>query len=149
MTSSLSPMYDRFFNALDREARNLRFERCFKPYGKNFLHFRTDRSRFFYDVAFAKDGRFRVGLALARGYNENREAFHDFKADQKVIEQKLGPLSWDMVTNRKQCYIHSLRSGTIHDSEQKLSELKQWALQMLPEFRDVFQPRLRRLKVTT
>jgi hypothetical protein len=152
MRSSLSPDYDRFFNDLVAQAIRLNFDPRFKPCGRNYVHFHTSRSSFrsgfFYSVSFSRDG-FRVELALeANSHDGNRQMFDSLKQDQADIEEKLGRLTWDRGDRdppkapRKACRIYVRRDGSIRASPAMLSELKSWALRMLPLFREVFDSRL-------
>jgi hypothetical protein len=138
--------YQVFFRQFVRDAKEQGFEPFKGGEEKNYRHFRTARTGFSYSVSFSKDG-FRVELAMESSREKNRKAFDAFKGEKTGIEDKLGKLMWDRdgrTGDRIACRIYARRDGSIDDSPSKLSELNDWTLRMLPWFRDVFDPRLKK-----
>ena len=43
------------------------------------------------------------------------------------------------------CSIYFIKRGSIRDSDQKLAELREWVLAMLPKLKAAFQPRLEKV----
>ena len=74
---------------------------------------------------------------------QNKVAFEHLQEQRAAIEDEIGaPLTWERMDNRKGSRITSRRSGSIKNSPDELDELKHWAVDLLPRFRDAFQSRI-------
>lgn len=98
----------------------------------------------FLSFSFARGGQFRVELYIDQGDKErNKEIFDGLQLRAEEIEGKVGEsLSWERLDNRRASRIATYRSGTITDSPEVLSELRQWATATMIKFYNVFRPLL-------
>ena len=71
--------------------------------------------------------------------------FDELMAQQEEIERIVGAgLEWQWDREDKQYFssISVKRDGTIDDSPEKLAEIRSWMLDLLPKFKEVFDPRM-------
>ena len=93
---------------------------------------------------FSGNGEFWVECWVNIGSREqNKVAFEHLKEQRAAIESELGgALRWERKNNTKGSRITWRRPGSITDSDEHLNELKSWAVDLLPRFRDAFAPRI-------
>lgn len=94
---------------------------------------------------FSGNGEFWVECWLSIGSREQTKVAFDHLYEQRAaIESELdGTLTWERKDNSKGSRITWRRPGSIKDSsDEELDELKRWAVDLLPRFRDAFQPRI-------
>lgn len=115
----------------------------------SWIHFATGRSGFAFSVSFVTGSRFRVELEIDTGdYDVNRLAFHQLQGDKDNVERELGhPLEWDLIERRRACRVHVSRDGTVDSPDETLQSLKDWALDGLLRFNEVFVSRLKALNL--
>jgi len=111
----------------------------------NWTTFGVGRTGFTIDVAFeALAGRFRVAINMNTGDGvRNKAAFDALHAQQEAIELELGvALEWERLDGQVQCRIATYRDGGVDSPDGVLDEHKQWAVDLVPRFREVFAPRI-------
>ena len=73
----------------------------------------------------------------------NNRILEELLAQRDEIERNIGSdLEWRWSRPNKQtfCSISVIREGTIDDPPEKLTEIREWMLEMLPKFKEVFDP---------
>ena len=105
------------------------------------------RSGFRMGVWFSGREKFWVELWIQPGEREeNKSAFDQLHEQKDAVEAELGgSLLWERKDTTKGSRITWRRPGTIDSSSEELNDLKQWAVELLPKFRDVFAPRIQAL----
>ena len=95
-------------------------------------------------VWFSGQGEFWVETWIDLGTKEqNKLAFDQIYMQRETIEGELGgSLTWERKDDRKGCRVAWRRPGSIDSPEDHLEELKQWAVDLLPRFRDAFALRI-------
>lgn len=98
----------------------------------------------FLGFSFARGGQFRVELYIDQGDQErNKQLFDELHARAEEIENSVGEtLSWERLDNRRASRIAAYQSGTINDSPEALTRLRQWATWTMIKFYNVFRPLL-------
>ena len=109
--------------------------------GKNFYSGMSGHSG---GTWFSGEGEFWVETWIDLGTKEqNKLAFDQIHAGREAIEEELGgPLMWERKNDRKGCRVTRRRPGSIDAPEDRLEELKRWATDLLPRFRNAFAPRI-------
>ena len=108
--------------------------------------FGAGRSGFGIESAFALEDRFRVGLTIntrAGDSARNKAAFDALHAQREAIERGLGvPLEWERLDQWVMSRVVAYRDGGIDSPEDVLDAHKDWAVDLLPKFREAFAPRI-------
>ncbi len=89
--------------------------------------------------------QFEVEMVIETGSRETNEAAFDrLFGDRDAVDAGVGlPLEWDRHNyDRLASRVFAGRPGTINSSPEELEEFKQWAVDLLPRFRDAFEPRI-------
>ncbi len=109
----------------------------------SWMNFGAGRSGFRVGWAFTA-GQFRVELYIDTGDRaENKSAYDQLQRESGDIEFAVGDqLTWERLDNRRASRVFSSRQGTIDSPPDDLEEFKQWAVDLLPRFRDAFEPRI-------
>ena len=109
----------------------------------NWQDFSTGSSSLMYRSTFSGGQRPRVEFYLDRGKDFNKSAFDFLIKDKEQIESALGfELSWERLDNRKASRIATYTDGSIEDSDDKLLEIRNWMVDRLLKFKEVFGPKL-------
>jgi hypothetical protein len=97
-----------------------------------------------YGTGFAQGGRVRVEIYIDQGDAETNKAPFDALLTQKVdIEREFRePLEWERLDDRRASRIATYREGNIIQSEEKLAEIRGWAIERLLQLKRVLSPRL-------
>ena len=137
--------YQSFFQALVDELRNEhRFTNSRRAGTRSWASFTTGFSGFSYRASFAQGGRARVGVYIDNGeklWNEGR--FDELAESSEAIESEIGgEFEWQRLDDRRACRISVVRPGAIDDNNDTLDEIRQWMVERLLKFREVFGPRL-------
>ena len=137
--------YQSFFQALVDELRNEhRFTNSRRAGTRSWASFTTGFSGFGYRASFAQGGRARVGVYIDNGeklWNEGR--FDELAESSEAIESEIGgEFEWQRLDNRRACRISAVRPGSIDDDDDTLDEIRQWMVERLLKFSEVFGPRL-------
>ena len=80
-----------------------------------------------------------------RDQDRNKEIFDALNQYREEIECELPGVSWDRRDHQGMCSIYFIKRGSIKDSDEKLAELREWVLAMLPKLKAAFQPRLEKV----
>lgn len=108
--------------------------------------FGAGRSGFSIEAAFASEDRFRVGLTIntrAGDSTRNKAAFDALYAQREAVERELGvALEWERLDEWVMSRVAAYRTGSIDSPQEVLDELTDWAVDLLPRFRDAFAPRV-------
>ena len=94
---------------------------------------------------FSGSGEFWVECWIGIGTAEQSKMTFDMLHNKQFgdIESEIGSsLTWERKDNRKGSRVTLRRSGVIESSDEQLDELKRWAVDLLPRFRDAFAPRI-------
>ncbi|HMN29841.1 MAG TPA: DUF4268 domain-containing protein, partial [Caldilineaceae bacterium] len=114
---------------------------------KSWLSFGAKISGLSYDWTFAHGSKFCVELYIATGTAETNKRYFDQLFSQKpAIEERLGtPLNWDRLDKKGASKVRLERTNSIKDPPEQLEQAKQWGIDRMLDFVDVFQPRLQAL----
>ena len=109
--------------------------------GKNFY---SGMSGLSVGAWFSGDGEFWVETWIDAGTKtQNKLAFDQLYEEREQIEAELGgSLTWERKDDRKGSRVTWRRPGSIESSDAELEEFKEWAVDLLPKFRDAFAPRI-------
>ncbi|VGO11826.1 hypothetical protein PDESU_00373 [Pontiella desulfatans] len=136
---------DYFQKVIDelRDAYRLTSLKKAQPY--NWIGISTGVSGFIYSVSFAQGKNARTEIYMDTGdQDETKRIFDELKVLSEEIEAKYGcPLSWERLDNKRASRIAVYRPGSINDSEEVLSEIRQWHIEHVMKLRDVVVPYLK------
>ena len=115
--------------------------------------FGSGRSGFSVEAAFASPSgpgaRFRVGLTINTGDRiRNKASFDRLHDEREVIEGALRQsLEWERLDAQVTSRVAAYRDGGIDSLDDQLDGLRQWAVDLLPKFREVFAPHIAALNL--
>lgn len=97
-----------------------------------------------YGTSFAQGGRVRAELYIDQGDAERNKALFDSLLAQKgEIEREFQEaLGWERLDDRRASRIAAYREGTIEQTEEKLAEIRSWAIDRLLRLKRILGPRL-------
>lgn len=149
--SEIKLKYKTFFQGLIDDLREKhRFTNARSGQPQNWYTFSSENSRVFrYSASFAQGGRIRVEVYLdCRDKGKNEQLFdclHDKKA---VIEREFGsPLEWERLDSKQACRIAIYRDGAIDSDSESLTEIQEWIIKQLLQFKAVFPEHIRKCNV--
>ena len=137
--------YREFYQPLiDVLREDHKFTNVKKPGTKPFCNFATGLAGFRYApyLTTSNMNRASVQLYLDSDRGRNKSCFDGLIDDKTAIEGELGELTWERLDNRKACRISVERPGSIDDDSDALDEIRDWMLERLLKFKQVFGPRL-------
>ena len=113
----------------------------------NWIGLPTGRVGFGFNPAFVSGSRFRVELYIDTGEHDvNKSAFDQLHGARAEIESALDDvLTWERLDNRRACRVYAHRNGGIDSPPDELDDFKDWAVDRLLKFRQIFSPRLQAL----
>ena len=121
-------------------------------YGPTGRFFRSKLPQYIgYGVSLEKKNGACVTLHISPDDNEgSKRTFDKLKADQEQIERSIdaGPDAkwrWERNAGAYASYIFIRRDGSIDNPQEKLDEIRVWMLDLLPKFKEVFDPRLEKI----
>jgi hypothetical protein len=141
--------YRRYFQVLIDELREKHhFTGARVGQAQNWYSFTSGINGFYYGTSFAQGGRIRVEIYVDLGNLDwNKATFDALFSQRDAIESKFGePLEWERLDNKRASRIAVYREGTIDDHEERLAEIRVWAIERLLKFKRVFGPRLVELR---
>lgn len=111
---------------------------------QNWYSFASGVNGFTYGTSFAQGGRIRVEIYVDLGELDwNKATFDALLAQRDAIDREFGePLEWERLDNKRASRIAVYREGTIDDHEERLAEIRAWAIERLLKFKRIFGPRL-------
>ena len=140
--------YQSFFQALiDVMREKHRFTNARRAQPAGWYSFAAGVSGVSYSAVFSNNKRFRVELWLgASDADLNQMLFDGLLPESKSVEREFGePLDWQALDGKKACRIAIYRDGAIEESDEKLAELRVWAVERLLKMKEVFGPRIREI----
>jgi hypothetical protein len=144
-TSPRGEAYRRYFQSLIDELREKhRFTGARVAQPQNWYSFTSGVYGVSYGTSFAQGGRVRAEIYIDQDDAETSKALFDALLAQKVdIEREFRePLEWERLDDRRASRIAVYREGNIIQSEEKLSEIRGWAIERLLQLKRVLGPRL-------
>ena len=102
-----------------------------------------------YYARFPSGGRVSIELYIGSDDRDwNKDLFDQLRKHQADIESELGEtLKWSRKNRYKSSEIRVVRRGSIDDDEETLGEIREWMVERLLKFKQVFGPRLDELVV--
>ena len=138
--------YKRYFQALNDELHEADPGFPKGPVsGRSFCNFAPGASWGCYTNFFST--RNRVGVCIYLGLRNremNKVAFDGLWDQREVIEREFGEaLEWKRLDNKIASRMDLYREARIEDSDERLAEIRAWAIPRLLNLKRVFGPRLR------
>ncbi len=137
--------YRRYFQVLIDELREKhRFTGARVGQPQNWYSFPSGVQGVSCGTSFAQGGRVRAELYIDQGEADRNKALFDTLLGEKTgIEQDFGePLEWERLDDRRASRIAVYREGSIDQPEQKLVEIRAWAVERLLRLKKIFGARL-------
>lgn len=141
-TSETQEMYRSYFQLLIDELREkYRFTNARTGQPQNWYSFASDNSKVYkFGTSFTVGGKVRVEIYIDSGDKAKNEALFDglfLRKDE--IQASIGQeLSWERLDNRRACRVAIYRDGEIDAESEVLGDIRQWAIQGLLKFKEVF-----------
>ena len=126
-----------------REEHNFTKARKARPRG--FYAFSSGRAHVKYGASFASNGRARIEVYIDNNEDQdwNKDLFDGLSKHRSDVEFELGgALEWERLDHRRASRISAVRQGSIDDDEATLDEIREWMVDRLLKFKQVFGPRL-------
>ncbi|WAH39034.1 DUF4268 domain-containing protein [Alicyclobacillus dauci] len=102
--------------------------------------FGVGRTGFALNLAFRSGNRFSCELYIDCGDKETNEGYFDaIERDKDTIESKLGALEWERLDGKRACRIVKYEKYGNDDA------MVEWGIRTVMEFRDVFQPYVKKM----
>ena len=117
----------------------------------SWMDFPVGRTGFSLRCSFYQQQRFRVEIYIDTGdHNRNKAAYDRLQNDREAISSSLGEtLTWERLDNARASRVFAHRDGHVNSPEAVLEAHKRWAVDIIPRFRAVFQPRIAALDLDT
>ena len=149
--TSRQQAYESFFmELLDKvKAQYPDLTKARKAYPQSWFTYPVGRSGFAIAVAFGQGNQFRVELYIDTGDRAtNKAAFDALESEREAIEAQAGEsMVWQRLDEKQASRIYCGTDGSIDDNLARLQELQDWAVDRVAKFRQVFRPRLQKLKL--
>ena len=140
--SDTQEKYRQYFQYLIDELREkYKFTNAKVGQPQNWYSFSSENSKVFvYETSFALNDRVRAGIYLDTGdQNKNKEIFDKLFANKEDIEKEFGEtISWERIDDKRACRIIVYKDGNIDLDTEELSKIKEWAIEELMKFKNVF-----------
>lgn len=140
--------YREFYQTLVDTMRDVhKFTNRKKAGTRAYCTFPTGQTGFSYApyLTASNMNRARVELYLDSDRDRNKTCFDLLVSDREDIETELGELLWERLDDKKSCRISIARQGSIDDDDETLVEIRDWMVDRLLKFKEVFGPRLAEL----
>ena len=146
-TSERGEQYRQYFQELIDELREqYHFTGARKAQAQNWYTFSSGHKAFAYSHSFARGGRVRTEVYIDNNLSDregNKAVFDQFWEDREAIEAELGySLEWERMDDKNASRIAVYRQGSIDDDVSELENIRQWAVQELLRFKEVFGRRI-------
>jgi len=148
-TGEISPkmvLYKNFFQDLIDELRTKhKFTNVKAAQPQSWYSFSSGFTGIFYSACFARGERVRTDIYIDTGKAEdNKSFFRELEKQKQEIEKEVGAsLEWEILENKRASRIALYRQGSINDDETTLKEIKDWCIDQLLKFKEVFEKRLK------
>ena len=148
--SERSERYREFFQSLiDTLREEHRFSKTGKAPKKNSCDFPSGYKGLNYTAVFQNNNRVWVGIYMGNSrldLNDIHLLHEELEERKDEIESELGKtLEWIQPENSKACRITLERSGSIDNDDDTLTEIREWMVDNLLNFKRVFDPHLKEL----
>jgi hypothetical protein len=145
-SSSRGEQYRQFFQVLIdalREQHQFTNARAGQP--QNWYTFPTGITGLRYGFNFPEGDRVRTELYIDREDGpKNKALFDSLLGERQNIEQAFGQsLEWERLDDRRASRIATYRPGSIDQDSEQLEQIRNWAIEQLLKFKEVFGHRLR------
>jgi hypothetical protein len=145
-TSPRQQAYQEFFGELVGKVKDKHpgLTKATRGYPQNWFSFPVGRSGFSIAAVFGQHAEFRVELYIDTGdQDKNKASFDALYEDRENIEAAIGQsLVWERLDEKRASRIYCATEGSINDTESRLQELQDWAVELVWTFNEVFRPRL-------
>ncbi len=103
-------------------------------------------NRIQYEIRLAEGNKARVALFVDSSSREwNIQLVDHLVQRREKIESALGPLGWEQEKSTKRRRIEITKPGSIYDDDHTLTEIREWMVYNLLNFKRVFDPHLKDL----
>ena len=144
-TSERREAYRSFFQELiDRLREKHRFTGARAAQPQNWYSFASGMARISYGFSFASAAQVRTEVYIDRGdAATNKEIFDNLYREKDAIESVFGEsLHWERLQEKRASRVAVYHKGSIEESSETLEEIRQWAIDHLLKFKEVFGNRL-------
>jgi hypothetical protein len=141
--SEKGELYRKYFQELIDELREkYRFTNARVGQPQNWYSFSSGISGIAFGAVFVQSDQARTELYIDVGDAEKNKALFDWLFEQKEnIQSKFeNELDWERMDDKRASRIAIYRNGTIHSTTEELSEIKQWHIESLINFKKHFTP---------
>ena len=117
----------------------------------SWMDFAVGKTGFALRCSFYVQQRFRIEIYIDTGDGaRNKAAFARLYQDHEAIASALGEtLTWERLDDARASRVFAHRDGHVESAESVLEAHKRWAVDLLPRFRDAFEPRIAALDLDT
>jgi len=140
--SDTQEKYRQYFQKLIDELREKhKFTNAKKGQAQGWYTFPSDFSKIYkYETSFALNDRVRVGIYLDTGDQiKNKEIFDNLNLEKDNIAKEFGEeICWERLDDKKACRITLYTDGHINLDTEELSKIKDWTIEKLFKFKDIF-----------
>jgi CBS domain-containing protein len=147
---SRSAYYPAFFESLLKSFKDKRpgVTRAGKVSLNNWFSFPSGISGFSYGWALPRSPDLRVEIYIDHGNERrNKEIFDELIKQRNEIEEIIGAsLHWDRLDTKRACRISISKPFDVENPDDDRKSVKNWGVDMMLKFMDVFQPRIRNFK---
>ena len=140
--------YRAFFQQLiDTLREEHRFTGARKGQPQSWYSFASGFSSLAFGANFTQERDARVELYIDRNDKDwNEDRFEKLFEQRESIEAALNEtLVWQRLDNRRACRISVTRAASIDDDDESLDRIREWMVERLLKFKEVFGPRLAEL----
>ncbi len=140
-SSERGEKYRAYFQGFYDELREVhRFTNSNKAQPKNWCHLSSGNNLFKYGHSFAQGNRVRTEIYIDSGDPQQNQHYFDQLYDRRQqLETAFGqPLEWERLEDKRASRIAVYRAGSIDDSPDELKQIKEWGIQNLLAFREIF-----------
>ena len=144
--SARAEAYREYFQALIDELReDHKFTGARVAQPQNWYSFASGFQGIVYGASFALGNRVRIDLYIDQGDTKsNKELFDSLANIQDEIESELATsLDWERLDEKRASRIAVYREGSVDDNTSALSEIREWQVEWILKFKQIFAPRLR------
>jgi len=137
--------YQQFFQGVIDELREKhRFTNARAAQPQSWYAFSSGTRGITYNAAFAGGEKLRAELYIDLGDAvQNKSIFDTLRAKRELIEQKIGPLDWERLDQRRASRISLVRQNTsIDTAASHADEMRSWLVQALLKMKSALGPLL-------
>jgi hypothetical protein len=138
--SAKAEAYREFFQYLIDELREREFTKAQVGQPQNWYTFTSGIQGIAYGAKFAQGEQACVEIYIDRGdVALNKGLFDQLYEERESLEAAFGEkLSWERLNERRACRVGTYRPGSIEQDPQVLEEIREWMIDRLLKFKNVF-----------